>query len=209
MSRKPTHTLDSLLDAAADLAASHGAAAVTMSAVAAAVGAPSGSVYYRFPDRAALLARLWLRSVDRFQSGFLDALRIDPPQQAAMRAAHHVTDWSRRHPAEAAVLLAGPEAFGSAQWSAESRDVAAAQQARIDDAVRELGDRLGYRSRADRERLALLIIELPHAAVRRCARKADADLTDTAEAVDRIVGEVLGEGVDVLFDAPADCEHGG
>ncbi|PPJ10454.1 hypothetical protein C5E44_26010 [Nocardia nova] len=32
---KPTHTLDSLLDAAADLAASHGPAAVTMSAVAA------------------------------------------------------------------------------------------------------------------------------------------------------------------------------
>ncbi|MEV6102330.1 TetR/AcrR family transcriptional regulator [Nocardia sp. NPDC051981] len=209
MSRKPTHTLDSLLDAAADLVVSHGAAAVTMSAVAAAVGAPSGSVYYRFPDRAALLAGLWLRTVDRFQSGFLEALRIDSPRQAAMRAAHHVTDWSRRHPTEAAVLLAGPEAFGSAQWSAESRDVAVAQQARIDDALRELGDRLGYRSRADRERLALLIIELPHAAVRRSARKADADLTDTAEAVNRIVRDALGEGGGALSDAPADSANEG
>ncbi|AYF77341.1 TetR/AcrR family transcriptional regulator [Nocardia yunnanensis] len=191
MSRKPTHTLDSLLDAAADLAASHGAAAVTMSAVAAAVGAPSGSVYYRFPDRAALLAGLWLRTVERFQSGFLEALRIDPPQQAAIAAAHHVIDWSRRNPTEVAVLLAGSEAFGFAQWSAESREVAAAQQARIDDAVRELGDRLGYRSRADRERLALLIIELPYAAVRRCARKSDADPRAAAAAVDRIVRDAL------------------
>ncbi|RMI32666.1 TetR/AcrR family transcriptional regulator [Nocardia stercoris] len=209
MSRKPTHTRDSLLDAAADLAASHGAAAVTMSAVAAAVGAPSGSVYYRFPDRATLLAGLWLRTVDRFQSGFLEALRIDPPQRAAMGAAHHVTDWSRRHPTEAAVLLAGREAFGFAQWSAESRDVAATQQARIDDAVRELGDRLGYHSRADRERLALLIVELPHAAVRRCARKAGADLADAAAAVDRIVRDALGEGAGTLSDAPSDPAHTG
>ncbi|MFI7189209.1 TetR/AcrR family transcriptional regulator [Nocardia nova] len=197
MSRKPTHTLDSLLDAAADLAASHGPAAVTMSAVAAAVGAPSGSVYYRFPDRAALLAELWLRTVERFQRGFLEALRLDPPRLAAVQAAHHVTDWARGHPTEAAVLLAGPQAFGSTQWSAESRDVAAARQARIDDGIRELGDRLGCRSRADRERLALLIIELPHAAVRRGARNPGTDPTDTAEAVDRIVREALGEMGDV------------
>ncbi|MGF6883755.1 AcrR family transcriptional regulator [Nocardia sp. GAS34] len=207
MSRKPTHTLDSLLDAAAELAATQGAAAVTMSAVAAAVGAPSGSVYYRFPDRAALLAGLWLRTVDRFQSGFLEALRIDPPQQAAAQAAHHVTHWSRQHPMEAAVLLAGPGSFGFAAWSAESQDMAAAQQARIDDAVRDLGDRLGYRSLADRERLALLIIELPHAAVRRCARKDDADLADAAEAVDRIVREALDAHGVTPFDAAADSER--
>ncbi|MFE2999441.1 TetR/AcrR family transcriptional regulator [Nocardia sp. NPDC059246] len=195
MSRMPAHTPDSLLDAAADLAAADGAAAVTMSAVAAATGAPSGSVYYRFPDRAALLAALWLRTIDRFQSGFFAALRVDPPQQAAMRAAHHVTNWSRQHPTDAAVLLWGRESFGFAQWSAESRDMAAAQQARLDDAMRELGDRLGYRSPADRQRLALLIIELPHAAVRRCARNADADLADAAEAVDRIVRGAVGGNV--------------
>ncbi|MFJ4658864.1 TetR/AcrR family transcriptional regulator [Nocardia sp. NPDC088792] len=191
MSRKPAHTTDSLLDAAADLAAAEGAAAVTMSAVAAATGAPSGSVYYRFPDRAALLASLWLRTVDRFQSGFLAALAADPPQQAAIQAAHHVTDWSRRHPTDAAVLLAGPAAFGSAQWNADAHEAAATQQARVDEAMRNLGDRLGYHSRADRERLALLIIELPYAAVRRSARNSGADLTHSTEAVDRIVRDAM------------------
>ncbi|RJO70786.1 TetR family transcriptional regulator [Nocardia panacis] len=192
MSRKPAHTADSLLDAAADLAAAEGAAAVTMSAVAAAAGAPSGSVYYRFPDRSTLLAGLWLRTVERFQEGFLAALRVDPPRQAAVRAAHHVTDWSARHPTDAAVLLAGPAAFGAAQWSAESKQVAAAQQTRLDEAVRELGDRLGYRDPADRERLALLIIELPYAAVRRHARNPGADPAGTTEAVARIVRDAIG-----------------
>ncbi|PKV97761.1 TetR family transcriptional regulator [Amycolatopsis echigonensis] len=165
-----------------------------MSAVAAAAGAPSGSVYYRFPDRAALLASLWLRTIDRFQSGYVAALHTDPPQAAAVQAARHVVDWSLRNPTEAAVLLAGPESFGSAQWSAEARAAAAARQARLDDAVRNLGDRLGWRSQVDRERLALLIIELPYAAVRRCARKPDADLARTAEAVDQMIRKVVGGG---------------
>lgn len=192
MSRKPAHTTDSLLDAAANLAATAGAAAVTMSAVAAAAGAPSGSVYYRFPDRSALLAGLWLRTLDRFQGGFLAALQVDPPQQAAIQAAHHVTEWSLRHPIDAAVLLAGPESFGSAQWNTEARAAAAARQGALNDAMRDLADRLGYRDRADHERLALLIIELPYAAVRRSARNPDADLTESAEAVDRIVRDAMG-----------------
>ncbi|MVU83366.1 TetR family transcriptional regulator [Nocardia sp. ET3-3] len=194
MSRKPAHTADSLLDAAADIAAADGAAAITMSAIAAATGAPSGSVYYRFPDRAALLSGLWLRTIERFQRGFLAALEIDPPHEAAVRAAHHVTDWSLRHPTDAAVLLAGPESFGSAQWSAEAREAAAARQTLVNDAMRNLADRLGYRSEADRERLALLIIELPYAAVRRSARNPDADLAGMAQAVDRIVRDAMEVG---------------
>lgn len=191
MSRKPAHSADSLLDVAAEIVAVEGAGAVTMSAVASAASAPSGSVYYRFPDRAALLASLWLRTIDRFQSGYLAALELDPPQEAAVQAARHVIDWSLHHPTDAAVLLAGPESFGSAQWSAEAHEAAATRQARLDDAVRNLSDRLGWRSQVDRERLALLIIELPYAAVRRSARKPDATLTQTAEAVDRIIREAM------------------
>lgn len=133
------HTADSLLDVAADLTAAEGAAAVTMSAVAASAGAPSGSVYYRFPDRAMLLASLWLRTVERFQSGFSAALRTEPPQQAAVNAAHHVIEWSRNNP------------------------------------------------------LALLIVELPYAAVRRIARDPDSgtDPGATAEAVDRVVRDAM------------------
>ena len=54
MPRPAIFTLDELLDAAAALLAADGPSAVTMSAVARAAGAPSGSMYHRFPTRAAL-----------------------------------------------------------------------------------------------------------------------------------------------------------
>ena len=48
MPRPAIFTLDELLDAAAALLAADGPSAVTMSAVARAAGAPSGSMYHRF-----------------------------------------------------------------------------------------------------------------------------------------------------------------
>ena len=58
MPRPARFTLDELLDAAAALLAADGPAAVTMSAVARAAHAPSGSMYHRFPTRAALCGEL-------------------------------------------------------------------------------------------------------------------------------------------------------
>jgi AcrR family transcriptional regulator len=74
MPRPARFDADELLDHAVALTAAEGPAAVTMARVARAAGAPSGSVYYRFPSRAELLAALWLRTVGRFQDGFLEAI---------------------------------------------------------------------------------------------------------------------------------------
>ncbi|MFE3937072.1 TetR family transcriptional regulator, partial [Streptomyces goshikiensis] len=64
MARPPRFDTDQLLDAAVALAAAGGPAAVTMSAVAQAVGAPSGSVYHRVAGRPARHAEVWVRSVE-------------------------------------------------------------------------------------------------------------------------------------------------
>lgn len=72
--RPPRFDAPALLDAALKLAATGGPAAVTMAAVAKSAGAPSGSVYHRFPDRPALLSALWLRTLGGFQRGFLAEL---------------------------------------------------------------------------------------------------------------------------------------
>ncbi|MFF8264165.1 helix-turn-helix domain-containing protein [Streptomyces virginiae] len=69
MARPPRFDTGQLLDAAVRLAAVGGPASVTMSAVAQAVGAPSGTVYHRFTGRTALLAEVWLCTVERFQEG--------------------------------------------------------------------------------------------------------------------------------------------
>lgn len=150
MGRPPRHDEDALLDAAVALAAAHGPGGVTVAAVARAAGAPSGSLYHRFPSASALLAALWLRTLERFQEGFLDALRRSPEH-----AARHVVAWSRAHPEEALVLLYGSAGFGEPGWPAEARDRLQADNARIADV-------LG----AD-ERLILAVVDVPYAIVRR------------------------------------------
>lgn len=179
MARPPRFSADDLLDAALRLAAAGGPAHVTMSAVAADAGAPSGSVYHRFPGRPALLAELWLRTAESFQEDYLAALGLDPnggegpdPVAAARSAARHVVAWCRAHPAEAAVLRYGADDFGRADWSARHRGRADEGDRRVRDAVAALAAALGARTPQDRERVALAVVELPYAVVRRHLRGA-------------------------------------
>jgi AcrR family transcriptional regulator len=63
MGRRALYSADQILDAARDLAAQSGPAAVTIAALGSALGgAPSGSLYHRFASRNELLGRLWLRT---------------------------------------------------------------------------------------------------------------------------------------------------
>ncbi len=138
-----------------------------MAAVARATGAPSGSVYHRFPHRAVLLGELWLRTVERFHEGFLAALTGDDPYQAACHAARHVVDWSRDHPEEARVLLHGSAEFAEADWPPALAQRAAAANRRLREALRGLAVRLGSTGPPDAERLAIAVVDLPYAVVRR------------------------------------------
>ncbi|MFJ8016674.1 TetR/AcrR family transcriptional regulator [Streptomyces sp. NPDC096339] len=175
MARPPRFDSDQMLDAAVRLAAASGPGGVTMSAVAQAIGAPSGSVYHRFSGRPALLAEVWLRTVERFQEGYFDALHGDPdPRLAARAAARHVISWSREHPQEASLLLYGAEEFGRSEWSEEHRDRADAGNARAFASLRELGTALGAAGALGWERIALAVIELPLSVVRRHLRAGDA-----------------------------------
>jgi AcrR family transcriptional regulator len=157
-----------LLDTAVRLVAAAGPAAVTMSAVARESGAPNGSVYHRFPQRTVLLAELWLRTVETFQEGYLAALGSRPePHLAGGAAARHVVSWSRAFPDQATVLLHGADAFGKAEWPEEYIRRAQRGNQRARKAVAVLADRLGATTAADIDRVALAIIDLPLAVVRR------------------------------------------
>ncbi len=142
-----------------------------MSAVAEEVGAPSGSVYHRFAGRAALLAELWLRTVEDFQADYLAALGSDADaHRAARAAARTVVAWSRTHPAEAAVLLYDAGDFARADWSAEHLRRAEHGNQRVRAALAALGSTLGVRGRHAADRLALALVDLPLALVRRHLR---------------------------------------
>jgi AcrR family transcriptional regulator len=159
MGRPPVHDPDTLLDAAAALAAESGPTAVTMAAVARRAGAPSGSVYHRFPQRPALLSSLWLRTVGRFQESFLEAL----DEGSAVAAARQVVDWSRAHPDEARVLLYGARDFAEQEWSATARNELKKLNGRVAGALKQAADAEGH----DLERVLTATVDLPLATVRR------------------------------------------
>ncbi|MEU9161304.1 TetR/AcrR family transcriptional regulator [Streptomyces sp. NPDC048424] len=171
MARPPRFDTDQILDAAVRLAATAGPGGVTMSAVAQAVGAPSGSMYHRFTGRPALLAEVWLRSVERFQEGWFATLHSDPdPRRAARAAARHVVAWSRAHQEEAALLLYGPQEFGRADWSEEHTRRADSGNQRVYAALAALAAALGATDPQGRDRVTLALIDLPLSVVRRHLR---------------------------------------
>jgi AcrR family transcriptional regulator len=170
MARPVMYDTDELLDAAVGLAAESGPAALSMRAVAAAVGAPSGSMYHRFAGRPALLAEVWLRAVAAFQTGYIDALGTADPLTAAVAAARHVVEWSRANPAYTAILSYSPADFGSADWPDEAMARLEATNRRTIRAIRALARRLGATNRADVDRVTVVVLDLPYGLVRRHLR---------------------------------------
>jgi len=183
MPRPARYTVDVLLDAAAELLAADGPAAVTMSAVARSTGAPSGSVYHRFPTRAALCGELWVRTEERFQEGLIEALTgDDDPQQRCVAGALRIVAWCREHPIEAQVLLAGPNELGIGDWP----DTVSGRRKRLQRKLRKvLGDLPD-----DGGRVSAAVIDVPYAIARRHLRarqtipaSADEIVADCARAL--------------------------
>ncbi|MEU4116351.1 helix-turn-helix domain-containing protein [Kitasatospora sp. NPDC028055] len=167
MPRPPRHDEATLLDAAVRLAAAGGPAAVTMSAVARESGAPNGSVYHRFPQRSALLAELWLRTLGEFHAAYLPVLAEQTePQLVAGAAAREVVAWSRANRERAVVLLHGAEAFGRAEWPEEQLRRERQAGRRVRQAVEGLAERLGAVTPLDLDRVTLAVVGLPLAVVR-------------------------------------------
>ncbi|MFF7635885.1 TetR/AcrR family transcriptional regulator [Kitasatospora sp. NPDC008050] len=181
MARPPRFDTNQLLDAAVRRAAVSGPAGVTMSAVAKEVGAPSGSVYHRFAGRSALLAEVWLRTVESFQEGYFEALEADiDARRAGRAAARHVVAWSRAHPQDAALLLYGAEEFGRADWSEEHLHRAEHGQQRVRTALAALAEALGAEGPQASECVTVALVDLPLSLVRRHLR-AGAPLPAHAE----------------------------
>ncbi|MFF4955218.1 TetR/AcrR family transcriptional regulator [Streptomyces chattanoogensis] len=193
MARPPRFDTSLLLDAAVRLAAEHGPPGVTMSAVAAAAGAPSGSLYHRFAGRPALLAEVWLRTVERFQEGYFAALKSSPdPRTAGCAAARHVVAWCRAHPEEAALLQYGAREFGRDGWPEDHRRRADEGNERIFASVAGLAAALGASGPQDTERVTLAVIDVPLTLVRRHLRDGTPLPVHAEELAERCTEALLG-----------------
>ncbi|WP_395105919.1 TetR/AcrR family transcriptional regulator [Actinomadura sp. SCN-SB] len=157
MGRPAKYGRDQILDAALDLVAEGGPGAVTMSAIAARLNAPTGSLYHRFGSRDLLLSALWLRSVRRFQEGFVAALEAGDAEAAAL----HTPRWCRAHPSEAALLLLHRRKdLVKHPGEGRDEDVNARVMAALDAyAAAHPG--------IDRRRLVFAVVDVPYGGVRR------------------------------------------
>jgi AcrR family transcriptional regulator len=158
--RPARYSVDELLDAAAALLAADGPAAVAMSAVARTVGAPSGSVYHRFPTRAALCGDLWMRTEERFQHGFLETLdSSDDVTVRCVAAALFTVQWCREHTDEAQVLLAGADALGRSEWPSVVTERRVHLHRTLNRSLATLA--------VDPDRLHAALVDVPYGVVRR------------------------------------------
>jgi AcrR family transcriptional regulator len=155
---------EAILDSARDVTLRRGVDGLTVSAVAADLGAPSGSIYHRFASREHLAAALWLRTVERFQTGFIATLSSDDePVDAAVAAACWVVDWAAAHPADASLLIRYRRedvVRGDNPQSVRRR----AEQARaqLTRALASLARRLGQPV----DLVVFAVVQIPYAAVR-------------------------------------------
>jgi len=88
--------------AAIDLIARGGPAAASMGAIAARVGAPTGSIYHRFTSRSALLGSAWLWALSAMSDEILPHLMLGKSAQAITALIH----WTEENPAMALVITA-------------------------------------------------------------------------------------------------------
>ena len=103
MARVQQYTTDDLLDAAGQAVLEHWRAA-TVRHVLDISGAPSGSVYHRFPTRHALFGALWERAIRRFHVGLLDAMTLPDPSEALRTTTVHIPRFCRDNPVDAKAM---------------------------------------------------------------------------------------------------------
>ncbi len=165
MGRKARYDKEQFVSGALRILAECGLAGVTMKAVAEEIGAPIGSIYHRFVSRDVLLAELWLRVVESFQRDFMKALERDDGLGAAL----HTPRWVRQHPKEGRVLLLyRRDDLSRGEWPDDIKAQAVKRAEELNTGIRSfVRKKFGRIAKRNLDRTLFVLIDVPHAAVRR------------------------------------------
>ncbi|MCA9516535.1 MAG: TetR/AcrR family transcriptional regulator [Myxococcales bacterium] len=168
MPRPARYDTDTILDAALAEFDAVGARGLSVAGVARALGAPSGSLYHRFPSRDALIGTLWLRAAEGFQAGYLQRLAADRPAiDCAVDGALHVLRWSRARPVEARLLVVYRwQDLVAPEWPEEIATRARATAAALDEGLRGIAARLLPEDPEALLRVRWALTSIPYSAVR-------------------------------------------
>ena len=185
MPRPTKHDESRILNAAAAIAAKRGPKAATITAIGAAIGAPSGSIYHRFRTRDELLGRLWLSKARVFQDRFEEGLQHPDPRQAGLEAALSLPRTARADFMSARImLLHRREDFLSAGWPAEMKREAQRLGEQASRLLEQAAKRLfGRNTVAARQAAVFAVLDVPFAAVRRSVAAGE----PPPESIDRLI----------------------
>jgi len=189
VARPPKYSSDQILDGVIEVVRRRGIGAVSATGVAALLGAPSGSIYHRFPSRDALVASAWLRAGERFRGELVAALEAPDPHAAALAAVRATLDWARRRPAEASFfLLYGKAELTKNEWPPEVLRRASRFGNDLTDILRRFSMRLGGTSVA---RIRFALVDVPQAALRRALSSGAAIDSEAQSLVEETVVALL------------------
>ncbi len=185
------HDTDVILDAARSLVLTDGPRATSVAAIAAASGAPVGTLYHRFGNRDGVLAAAWLRALERFQSRARAAAEDPDPLEAGVAMARSTVAFARDLPDDARLLMSlRPsdllDGSPGEEFAARLTTMNAPLIAEISRVARELTGSADAR-RVDA--VARAVVDLPYAAVRRHAGSTtlptwlDDDIADAARVL--------------------------
>ena len=162
MARRELHPKGAIMDGARAVVLTEGVRDATIGAIAAACGAPTGSIYHRFRSVDELLAKAWMRAIRRAQEEMLRVGAGEVLETAVLRGLG-VYDFCLCNPPDGLLLSSFRRSdFRSDQLSPEARDELAHLNDRIDPFFQELARALGGPGQMD---LALLVIrDLPYGA---------------------------------------------
>ncbi|WP_327098238.1 TetR family transcriptional regulator [Nocardia vinacea] len=185
------HDTDVILDAARTLVLIDGPRAASVAAIAAASGAPVGTLYHRFGNRNGVLAAAWLRALERFQDRVKAAADEPDPVEAGVAMAVASIHFGRELPDDAKLLLnlrpsdlldGGPDAEFRARLDQMNAPL-------IDHLRRIAAARFGRDGDREIDAISRAVVDLPYAALRRHAQAPtlptwlEADLTAAARAL--------------------------
>ncbi|MBB5913616.1 AcrR family transcriptional regulator [Nocardia transvalensis] len=164
-----------ILDAARTLVLRDGPRAAGVAAIAAASGAPVGTLYHRFGNRNGVLVATWIRALERFQARALAAAEQADPLEAAIGMAVATIDFARAEPDDAKLLLhlrPGDLLDGAPEEDLRER-LARMNMPLIEHVHRLTRDLFGTDDERTTDRFTRAVVDLPNATLRRHARQGD------------------------------------
>ncbi len=190
MGRKAQFDNSQFTDAALDLLARRGPAAVTVASIADEIGAPVGSVYHRFPSREVIIAEMWLGIAGSFQRGFLAILETGDYVEASL----YTPRWVRNNMREARVLLLyRRDELITGRWPEAVAQRAEALGRELNEVMRcFVGRRFGRVTRDNMARAVFALADVPLAAVRRYLENGEAPPAFVDELVQKTCEGMLG-----------------